>query len=67
MKGKGVGGVPVIHRMRAANDDLADSPSETGKHIKPRPGWDPHEVWRVRVRESVDPEDERERERDPNR
>jgi hypothetical protein len=64
MKGKGVGGVPVIHRMRAAND-VAGSPSEPGKHIKPRPGWDPHEVWRVRVRESVDPEDERER--DPNR
>jgi hypothetical protein len=65
MKGKGGGGVPVIHRMRAANDDVAGSPSEPDKHIQPRPAWDPHEVWRVRVRESVDSEDERER--DPNR
>jgi hypothetical protein len=63
MKGKGVGGVAVIHSMRAANDDVAGSPSEPGKPVPPRPGWDPHEVWRVRVRESVDSEDER----DPNR
>jgi hypothetical protein len=49
--------------MRAANDDVAGSPAEPGKPIQPRPGWDPHEVWRVRVRESGDSEDER----DPNR
>jgi hypothetical protein len=64
MKGKGVGGLPVIHGMRAANDDVVGSPSEPGEPVQPRQGWDPHQVWRVRVRESVDSEDERER--DPN-
>ncbi len=66
MKGKGMEGLPVVHRTsRAANDDFAGSASDLDKHARPRPGWDPYEVWRVRVRGSVDPGDKRER--DPHR
>ena len=61
MKRKGDNGLPVLRRnARAANDDFI-SPDKGPDGIAPgQPSWDPYEVWRTRVRESPDPQTERE-------
>jgi hypothetical protein len=64
MKRKGVDGLPVIHRTaRAANEEFPVTASDRGGLARTQPGWDPYEVWRDRVRESV--EAGAEREQDP--
>jgi hypothetical protein len=60
MKRKGVEGLPVIHRIaRAANEDFPVTAADRSGHTQL--GWDPYEVWRDRVKESVEREAERER------
>ena len=61
MKRKGDKGLPVLHRRsRAANEDFI-SPDQGPDGIVPaQSSWDPYEVWRTRVKESLDPETERE-------
>jgi hypothetical protein len=64
MNRKGVDSLPVIHRTaRAANEEFPVTASDGGGLARTQPGWDPYEVWRDRVRESV--EAGAERERDP--
>jgi len=64
MKRKGVEGIPARERLApAANEefpglasDLSRSDSgrrEPDRLASPRPGWDPYEVWRTRVKASA--------------
>ena len=64
MKRKGAEGVPARQRMTpAANEDFGGTMNDLDGHdfdihaldrlATPRPGWDPYEVWRTRVKASA--------------
>jgi hypothetical protein len=64
MKRKGAEGVPARQRLTpAANEDFSETMDELNGHdldihpldrlATPRPGWDPYEVWRTRVKASA--------------
>jgi hypothetical protein len=52
MKRKGAQGLPAGQRLTpAANDEFASMASGL-ERLEARPGWDPYEVWRTRVKGS---------------
>ena len=64
MKRKGAEGVPARQRLTpAANEDFSSTMDVLDRHeldmrvlnriATPRPGWDPYEVWRTRVKASA--------------
>lgn len=61
MKRKGAEGLPAVKRLTpAANEDFTSTASELDSHTYTRPGWDPYEVWRTRVKASSRTPQERE-------
>jgi len=64
MKRKGAEGLPAHQRPTpAANEEFTGTGNELSGHdlgqhdldrlATPRPGWDPYEVWRTRVKASA--------------
>jgi hypothetical protein len=64
MKRKGAEGIPARQRLTpAANEEFTRTVNELTRHdldrhdldtlATPRPGWDPYEVWRTRVKASA--------------
>jgi hypothetical protein len=61
---KGMNGVPVAPPMsRAANEQFSAREQGQDGTVGVRPAWDPYEVWRTRVKETLDWESTRERKR----
>jgi hypothetical protein len=65
VQGKEVEGLPVENAAPAANEEFA-SPGE-GVDGLTRPGWDPFQVWRTRVKASEQPEPEDDGGNEPQR
>ena len=65
MQGKSAEGLPVDARESlAANEDFVAAVDDLESLTRTRPGWDPYDVWRTRVKSSSGMT---EREADPRR
>jgi hypothetical protein len=61
---KDMKGVPVAHPIsRAANEQFSTREQGQDATAGVRPAWDPYEVWRTRVKETLDLPRTRERKR----
>ena len=61
MKRKGAEGVPARQPLTAAaNEEFSGTLDALDRLATPRPGWDPYEVWRTRVKASAKEKRERE-------
>jgi hypothetical protein len=57
-------GVPVAHPIsRAASEQFSAREQGQDGTAGVRPAWDPYEVWRTRVKETLDLQGRRERKR----